>query len=152
MAGSVAAVGTHALAVTTDGKEMVHREGNVSRKDSGYASATLARLQTAWGDRISENAADKLLHFFEYMFIGYAHVMPFLVLFVVLKQLRFDSLANTGLAISVTIRLSCFLIAFRYGKEAGIDITRITACPTVPGGELKRLRTGPACTPCVMRI
>jgi hypothetical protein len=89
----------------------------------------LARRQSVWGERISENAADKLLHFYEWMFVGYAQTMPFLVLFVVLEQLRHDSLATTGLAISGIIALSCFLIARHYGKEAGVDIARTYGLP-----------------------
>jgi hypothetical protein len=89
----------------------------------------LVRRQKTWGERVSDNAADKSLRFYEYMFVGYAQALPFLVIFVVLKQLGFSSFANAGLGTSLILGLSCFLVALHYGKQAGVDIARSYGLP-----------------------
>jgi hypothetical protein len=89
----------------------------------------VVRRQKAWGERTSDSAADNSVRFFEYMFVGYAQVMPFLALFVVLKQLGFDALANAIFGISLILGLSCFLIALHYGRQAGVDIARSYGLP-----------------------
>lgn len=89
----------------------------------------VVRRQRIWGQRISDNAADKSVRFLEFMFVGYAQAIPFLVVFVALKQFRLDLLANVGLVVSLVIGLLCFVTALHYGKEAGLDIARSYGLP-----------------------
>jgi hypothetical protein len=86
--------------------------------------------QLVWGDRISENAADKSMRFLEFMLVGYVQAVPFMVLAFVSMKLGLSSLAYASLGIGAIIGLSCFLVfGLHYGKQAGLDIARSYGLP-----------------------
>jgi hypothetical protein len=78
---------------------------------------------------MSDNAADKSLRLYEYIFVAYTQGVLFLILFFVLMRLGLSSLAYASIGITLTIGAFCFLVGLRYGREAGLDIARSNGLP-----------------------
>lgn len=89
----------------------------------------VVRHQIFWGNRISENAADKSLRLYEYMFAGYVQITLFLILSIALMKFGPSSLAYASIGIGVVSGVCFFLIALHYGKQAGVDIARSHGFP-----------------------